>query len=224
MPPNAQLHTPVLLFDLDNTLIDRDGAFQRYLDDFLARHSAAFQGLALPIVRKDILALDAHGRMPRDAFCSAVLARHPALPYTPESLWQDHQRILDYFVPCPAIIAMLQKLVARYRLGLISNGSSTMQRQKIQIAGFGHLFSQVLISGELGVAKPHPAIFRQALDFFQVSTATMVGDDPCNDIQAAHQLGLRTVQHLLPGETASAMADCALTDILQLEEALSCST
>ncbi len=215
---------PVLLLDLDNTLIDRDGAFRRYLADFLARHAAAFAGQDQPAVAQEIIALDAHGRTPRAQFCRALLQRHPALPHTPESLWQDHQRILDHFVRNDAVPAMLRRLATRYRLGLISNGSGPMQRRKLRDAGIESLFALVLISGEAGVAKPQAEIFRRALSFFHADSATMVGDDPHNDIRPAHALGLATIHIALPGDAPEAVADHVLTDILLLEETLSCST
>lgn len=219
-----QPEKPLLLFDLDNTLVDRDAAFRRYLADFLVRHAAAFAGHDLSAVTQEILALDNHGRMPREAFCRALLQRYPTLPHTPASLWQDHQRILDHFVCFAAVPAMLQRLAAHFRLGLVSNGSGPMQRRKLRDAGLESMFALVLISGEADLAKPDAEIFRRALSFFHADTATMVGDDPHNDIRPAHVLGLATVQILLPGDAPEAVADHVLTDILQLEECLSCST
>ena len=228
---------PVLLLDLDNTLIDRDAAFRRYMADFLARHAAAFAGQnrqdsqdkndrppVMQEVMQDIIALDAHGRTPRAQFCSALLQRYPALPFTPDSLWHDHQRILDHFEYSAAIPAMLQRLATRYRLGLISHGSGPMQRRKLRDAGIESLFALVLISGEAGVAKPQAEIFQRALSFFHADTATMVGDDPHNDIRPAHALGLATIHIALPGDAPEVLADHVLTDVLQLEETLSCST
>jgi putative hydrolase of the HAD superfamily len=220
----------VLLLDLDNTLIDRDAAFRRYLADCLARHAAAFAGQSRQdkndrqAVMQEIIALDAHGRTPRAQFCSALLQRYPALPFTPDSLWHDHQRILDHFEYNAAIPAMLLRLATRYRLGLISNGSGPMQRRKLRDAGIESLFALVLISGEAGVAKPQAEIFQRALSFFHADSATMVGDDPHNDIRPAHALGLATIHIALPGDTPEALADHVLTDILHLEETLSCST
>lgn len=219
-----QPEKPLLLFDLDNTLIDRDGAFRRYLADFLVRHAAAFAGQDPRVVMQEIVALDAHGRTPREQFCRALLQRHPALPHTPESLWQDHQRILGHFVSNVEIPAMLRRLAAHYRLCLISNGSGPMQRRKLRDAGLESLFALVQISGELGLAKPAAEIFQRALSFFRTNAATMVGDDPHNDIRPAHALGLATAHIVLPGDAPETVADHVLTDILQLEETLSCST
>ena len=215
---------PLLLFDLDNTLVDRDGAFRRYLADFLTRHAAPFAQQDPHGVEREIIALDAHGRTPRAQFFTALLQRYPALPHTPESLWQDLQRILDHFVHNAEVIPMLQRLAPRFRMGLISNGSGPMQRRKLHDAGLAPFFSHVWISGEEDVAKPDPEIFRRALSFFHADSATMIGDDPHNDIRPAHALGLTTVHIVLPGDAPDALADHAITDILQLEEILSCTT
>ena len=59
------------------------------------------------------------------------------------------------------------------------------------------LFDAVILSIEVGVVKPHAAIFQAALDALAVpaDSALMVGDDPLNDAGAA-AMGVRTL--LLP--------------------------
>lgn len=84
----------------------------------------------------------------------------------------------------------LESLSARFLLGVISNGNASVQH-----IGVGHLFQFTHSSAEAGVAKPHPAIFHQALERVGISPhqAVYVGDDPVRDIQGAASAGLRTV-------------------------------
>ncbi|WGZ94304.1 MAG: HAD family hydrolase [Candidatus Thiothrix putei] len=84
----------------------------------------------------------------------------------------------------------LESLSARFLLGVISNGNACVHR-----IGVGHLFQFTHSSAEAGVAKPHPAIFHQALEQVGISPqqAVYVGDDPVRDIQGAASAGLRTV-------------------------------
>jgi putative hydrolase of the HAD superfamily len=82
-----------------------------------------------------------------------------------------------------------------YRLGIISNASdsndvnSLLQKHKLN-----PFFEQILISAEMGIRKPHPSIFKAALDHFSVSAnqALMVGDTLSMDIQGAKNVGLYT--------------------------------
>ena len=62
-----------------------------------------------------------------------------------------------------------------------------------------------VVSSPAGWEKPHPAIYRRALDLARVAPADafMVGDDPECDIRGAQALGMRaiwrrTVRHRLP--------------------------
>lgn len=84
----------------------------------------------------------------------------------------------------------LESLSAHFLLGVISNGNASVHH-----IGVGHLFQFAHSSADAGVAKPHPAIFHQALEHVGISPhqAVYVGDDPVRDIQGAASAGLRTV-------------------------------
>ena len=78
------------------------------------------------------------------------------------------------------------------RLGLITNGASEPQREKIQRFGLGHLFDCILIEEEFGAGKPDERIFRHALEKLNVapSNAWMVGDNLERDIGGAQAVGI----------------------------------
>ena len=100
--------------------------------------------------------------------------------------WQARNQV-EFF---PNVLNSLEVLAESYALGVISNGNADVNQ-----IGIGHLFSFTLNSAEAGVAKPHPSIFRQALDKVQLPAHQMVyvGDDPEKDVIGAQQLGLRTI-------------------------------
>lgn len=78
------------------------------------------------------------------------------------------------------------------RLGLVTNGPSRTQRPKIVQFGLAELVDVIVVSGEAGVAKPDPAIFRVALD--QLGTkpeeSLYVGDSVENDLLGAAAAGM----------------------------------
>lgn len=211
-----------LLLDLDNTLIDRDAAFDAYLQDFMLRNGPAFGGRDKAQVQAQIMAMDCRGRKGRTLFCREVLQRFPELPYTEEGLWADHQKLPRFVQPDPAVHALLGRLALEYQLVVISNGSANMQRGKIFHAGIADFFAHILISGEIGFQKPDHRFFLHALACCSQTEVVVVGDDDLNDIQPAIAMQLKTI-HINPeGISAAIKPDRVLASIHGLEEALAC--
>ena len=81
------------------------------------------------------------------------------------------------------------------RLGVISNGSSARQRQKLASVGILDRFAVVVISEDIGVAKPHPGIFEAACEAVGASPSACVhvGDRLELDALGARDGGLTGV-------------------------------
>lgn len=84
---------------------------------------------------------------------------------------------------------------AGLRLGVITNNESAHQRRKLATVGLTEAFDVVAISGEVGVAKPDPAIFAHACAAAGVrpDEAMHVGDLLDVDAYGARDAGLRGV-------------------------------
>lgn len=91
--------------------------------------------------------------------------------------------------------AVVRSLSERLRTGLVTNGPPDIQRLKLEQTGLSGCFRTVLISGEIGVGKPDPEIFKRALDELGVtsSEAVMVGDSWNRDIEGALGARMRAV-------------------------------
>ena len=61
----------------------------------------------------------------------------------------------------PDVVDTLDAL-GSFRLGVISNGASLHQRQKLEAVGILDRFEIVVISEDVGVAKPDPQVFKAA--------------------------------------------------------------
>ena len=111
-------------------------------------------------------------------------------------------------------------------LALLTNGVPDLQREKLVGAGLAHHFSLVLISGEVGIGKPDPRLFRMALCAFGVAPeeAAMVGDNPQKDVRGARLAGVRAVwvDRGLRPEDPEASTDLRVGDLREvfLAEAL----
>ncbi len=89
---------------------------------------------------------------------------------------------------------MLERLSARYRLGVVSNFTGNLEPCLVEL-GIRPLFHALADSTLVGATKPDPAIFRVVLDELDVSAEAtwMVGDNPDADIRPATALGMRTI-------------------------------
>ncbi|XP_072168049.1 N-acylneuraminate-9-phosphatase-like [Diadema setosum] len=80
---------------------------------------------------------------------------------------------------------LLKSLRLKYKLALLTNGDSQVQREKIAQIGAEDYFDEIIISGDHAEAKPHPSIFKTSCKLLGVESAQciMVGDSQDTDIQ-----------------------------------------
>src|SRR5436853_1440296 len=173
-----------ILFDLDDTLYDlrgyRTDRLHAALGDVMARY---------PLLDRDELAraLIAEGvyieQLPD------FLRRHgvadEALIAAAHEVYQ--RGWFEEMVMADDVVHTFQALRRRFSLGLITNGPSWIQRLKIERFGLAEYMDVLLVSEEVGVAKPDPAIFLLALEHMRAgpSEALFVGDSPEYDLRGA---------------------------------------
>ncbi|HEY3325093.1 MAG TPA: HAD family hydrolase [Planctomycetota bacterium] len=182
-----------IFFDIDDTLVDRTKAMRSALDTFMQSRPDVFAISESERYVAACLERDKRGYAPRSQFSEWVVNSFPRLQMTPSEFWQAcAQAILDNIVIDPAICNMLASLRGRYRLGVISNGHGSRQRRKLQRAGLSQYFDSIIISGELGVAKPDARIYAGALSRagFCASESLLVGDDVERDVLGPMQHGM----------------------------------
>lgn len=86
-------------------------------------------------------------------------------------------------------------LVKKFRLGLITNGLKEVQRPRITKARMETYFDVIVVSDEIGVAKPHSGFFEHAfVEMGQPEKAEVlvVGDSLSSDIQGGNNFGVDT--------------------------------
>jgi putative hydrolase of the HAD superfamily len=81
------------------------------------------------------------------------------------------------------------------RLGLVTNGDASQQRDKIARHALAAYFDVIVIEGEFGAGKPDAAVYRHALDTLGVRAedTCMVGDHLDFDVAGAQQLGMHGI-------------------------------
>lgn len=83
----------------------------------------------------------------------------------------------------------------RYHLGVISNGITIKQWEKLIRLGLNHFFDQVVTSQEAGVEKPDERIFKLALERMgcKADKSIMVGNKFSEDILGAVNVGMSVI-------------------------------
>lgn len=181
-----------IFLDLDNTLVDRDAAFQQYIRSFFSENQRDLNIEDLQF----ILQKDNHAYTKRSIFCSWFIAHFQFEHWTAERFWLDMKsRLATYIPPVSSILkAQIKNWQSKYIVAILSNGGSQNQRAKLHYADLDDLFeeAQLFISGDLGVAKPDTHFFEIALNHFglQAKEAVMIGDDWKNDVEGAEAAGL----------------------------------
>jgi 2-haloalkanoic acid dehalogenase type II len=119
---------------------------------------------------------------------------------------------------------LLEELKGRYALGLLTNGPSDMQWEKIRSLGFGRAFDAIVVAGDVGIYKPDRRAFEALLARLDVrpSSALFVGDNHELDIVGAHRAGMRTAwvkrDGARPGEDV--VPDIEIDGVTALREVL----
>lgn len=95
----------------------------------------------------------------------------------------------------PGTINVLNELSDRYNLHIITNGFKNIQYKKLESSGIVKFFKNVFTSEDFGYKKPHPLIFKKALEITDTSpsSAIMIGDNLEVDILGSMQQGMQAI-------------------------------
>lgn len=82
-----------------------------------------------------------------------------------------------------------------YHLGVISNGITIKQWEKLIRLGLHHFFDEIITSEEAGAEKPDERIFQQALDRMgcKAENSIMIGNKFSEDILGAINIGMDAI-------------------------------
>lgn len=181
-----------ILFDLDDTLYDYRAYWvarlRHALGGIVARHpNLALDELIAAAIAKTVYSDDLPAWLGSYNVVDAALVAEAQERYREN--WYDQ---LALFEDAPSL---LNRLRARYRLGLITNGPVRTQRPKIAQFGLEQLMDVIVVSAEVGLWKPDPAIFRLALERLGVAPhqALFVGDSLTHDLPGAQAAGMAFV-------------------------------
>ena len=210
-----------ILFDMDNTLIDRQLAARALMrkivdDDFENLKTNA----EIERIVDRLMEWDDEGATPKDIVFSKYLEEYPQEGKHWDSYnlkWWTH--LGEYTTPYPKAMEVLKALHGRYKLGMITNGVGKTQRVKIAKLGCEPYMDLILVGGEEEVQKPDSRIFKKALDLLGVSAAetVFVGDSLEFDVIGSLNVGMTPIWiHPDPTKTT----DLPVRRIFRIEDLL----
>ena len=184
-----------VLFDLDNTLIDRSEAFARLFEQWYQ----TLPSIGRPIDREEFvswMARRGNGYEPIPDIYQDMLNDWPGSFSSLDAAVEAH------FNTMPNVVGLHSKteaMLRRFRslgvpVGVVTNGDSKTQWGKLRNTGIAALVEACIVSEDFGTWKPDPAIFRHALELIgaEAESTLFVGDNVEHDIIGAFRMNMRT--------------------------------
>jgi HAD superfamily hydrolase (TIGR01549 family) len=197
-----------VLFDLDDTLFDhrhssrsglqaiqqRYACFQRAtIDELEQAHIALLEEVHLLVLRSEISLQQARTIRMERLFAQFGEQRSRARAEEAASLYREAYQVARQTVP--GTIALLEALRPSVKIGIVSNNLLAEQQEKLRHLGLEGHIDALVVSEEVGIAKPDARIFQVALERLHchAEEAVMVGDAWQNDIVGARGAGIRAI-------------------------------
>lgn len=191
-----------ILFDADNTLFDYDAAeggalsstFEEMGRPLTVEHRATYR----EINHQNWQAYE-RGEITQVVLRTRRFAQFLAALGLSEAPEQVSQRYLYHLGNRTDLVEgaleLVQVLAGRVGMMIITNGLKDVQRSRMGQSEIGHYFSDIVISEEVGVAKPDGRIFDVAFDLMgqpAKADVLIVGDSLSSDMQGGLNYGIDT--------------------------------
>jgi putative hydrolase of the HAD superfamily len=181
---------PLVFLALDDTLLDRSGAFRLWAKGFLEEVGAPRDDLDW------LLSVDADGLTSRWDLADAVRDRYRLRVNSIDLLEELTQGPLAYEKLDPLVACALRIAGdAGWVPVVVTNGPVEQQEARIRRTGLDRYVADWVISEQAGVSKPNPRIFALAAQRvrMRLGGAWVLGDSPEADIGGAAAMGLPSV-------------------------------
>jgi putative hydrolase of the HAD superfamily len=181
---------PLVLMALDDTLLDRSGAFRLWAKGFLDEIGASQEDLEW------LLSVDADGLTPRWDLADLIRDRYQLTIASIDIVEELREGPLAFERLDPLVGCALQIAGdAGFVPVVVTNGPAEIQEARIRRTGLDRYVADWVISERAGVSKPNPRIFALAAQRvrMRLGGAWVVGDSPEADIGGAAAMGLPSV-------------------------------
>lgn len=197
------MHYDWILFDADHTLFDFDRSARHALARTLEEAGIAVVDDQFDIYHRinaeawrafedKLIDVQALRRVRFERFFQEIGVEHDA-PEEFNASYLGKLPDLPFFMD--GAMELLDNLRTQCALGIITNGLREVQRPRLVKSGLIDYFRVVVVSGEIGLAKPDPAYFAHAhLHMGEPDKARVlvVGDNLNSDIRGGRDFGFQT--------------------------------
>ncbi len=193
-----------VLFDLDDTLFDRNKAQEEILHRIIHEFHEIFKGIDEKRIFNAFLESDRLSTEEFNAGDSIDVVRIERsrkflniLGLSENFVGKITEMYIKSYpainVPVKNAKVVIRNLAKKIQLGVISNGSLDVQHQKLETLGIKHLFRCIVLSEEVGIRKPKPGIFWKATTLLdrRPEECLYVGDSYNTDIAGAKKAGMQ---------------------------------
>ena len=223
----------LLIFDADDTLFDYskaeaaalEGVFiknqleykpEKHLKAYQKFNSEVWKEFEKGTINADNLKIERFKR----------LVNHLNISVDVEILSEDYlSKLAESAVLFTSVKEILSDLSKKFKIGLITNGLTKVQKNRLKLSGIEQFFDCVVISEEVGFQKPDRRIFDLMLEKTKIKdkqSVLMIGDNLLSDIMGAQNTGINTCwanYKNLPNDTI-VRPDYIITEISQLVKIL----
>ncbi|PEK23392.1 2-haloalkanoic acid dehalogenase [Bacillus wiedmannii] len=188
-----------MLFDLDDTLLDRDKAVDNL---FLLVLEKCYEDVS-DTVKNNMLQKfkeydkREYGISNKTIVLESLFDEFAPIYRLPHNYIQDFWN--ENFPTCFSIdqntIHFLNHIKSHFKIGIITNGSTHRQKAKIINTNLNNYFDTIIISEEVGLSKPDKRIFELALNKLNVQPEDVlfIGDDLEKDIAGPQNANINGV-------------------------------
>lgn len=181
---------PLLFLSLDNTLLDRAGAFRSWAKGFLAEIGAPDHDIGW------MDSFDADGMTPTWDLADAIRDRYHLRMPAIDIVDAAREGLLANLRLDPMVAFALRIAADAHWIPIVvTNGETRVQEEKMHRTGLHDLVAGYVISQQVGVRKPNPRIFAIAAERAgrRFRRAWLIGDSPEADIGGADAIGVNSV-------------------------------
>ena len=186
-----------VLFDLDETLLDRTQSVLSFLKDQYRQLHTKSGNPSLDTWCSEFMRLDQRGRLHKSILYPELLALLGLDTAIASKLTEEYMINSPKFAQSlPEMAETLRALrLRRFKIGIVTNGETELQMRNIEALGLLNLVDDVVVSQAVGLRKPDKEIFIFAAQRLGVlpEQCVFVGDNPIVDIIGAHEAGMKTI-------------------------------
>ena len=213
-----------VIFDLDDTLVDWNKAADLMFQIVLEKcYGVDVEPNTASKMLSDFKKLGNNGYSDKRVVFNTFYKKYPPVYGIPEAeiytFWDAN--FPTCFYPCDETIDILGTIKQFAKLGMITNGRTETQKNKMKSAQLYNLFDSIVVSEEAGISKPDKRIFELTLESLNVSSdkAIFIGDNIVKDIGGAQNAKIKGIW-FNPKGTENKTDIIPFAEIVNLKEVL----